>query len=223
MSWHATSHSRALVPSLKHSTWTIQIAITLGWSPTKKSIMAWWRMIPLPSSTHSMEYKTLQEQTGLNAIPSMAVLTIKTDGQGDPVCAKSRIVILGNQETTPWSNTDCFTPIVSAPVIWLMAALAVCNKTVLKQGDCKNAFCHTALPENEVTIIRPPANCPISKPNTYWKLNKTLYSLRCSPQYWFNTLLKYFREIGLCPTSHASYLFVSTPVLLVRSYSLYEG
>jgi len=142
----------------------------------------------------------------------MAVLTIKTDGQGDPVRAKSRIVVLGNQETTPWSKTDCFTPVVSAPVVRLMAALAVRNKTVLKQGDCKNAFCHTALPEKEVTIVRPPANCPISKPNTYWKLNKTLYGLRRSPQHWFNTLSKYFREIGLRPTSHDSCLFVGTPV-----------
>jgi Reverse transcriptase (RNA-dependent DNA polymerase) len=160
----------------------------------------------------STEYKALRDQTGRQAIPSMAVLTIKSDGQGDPVCAKSRIVVLGNQESTSWTKSDCFAPVISTLVIRLMAALAVRHKTVLKQGDCKNAFCHTKLPENEVTIIHPPANCPISKPNTYWKLNKTLYGLQCSPQHWFNTLSKYFRKIGLRSTSHGSCLFVSTPV-----------
>jgi hypothetical protein len=142
----------------------------------------------------------------------MAVLTIKTDGQGDPVRAKSRIVVLGNQETTPWSKTDCFAPVISAPVVRLLAALAVRHRTVLKQGDCKNAFCHTTLPDDEVTIVRPPANCPISKPNTFWLLNKTLYGLRRSPQHWFHTLSKYFKEIGLRPTPHDGCLFVGTPV-----------
>jgi hypothetical protein len=47
----------------------------------------------------------------------MAVLTVKTDSQGNPVRAKSCIVVLDNQETTPWSKTDCFAPVVSAPVI----------------------------------------------------------------------------------------------------------
>lgn len=156
------------------------------------------------------EYKALHDKTRKQAIPSMGVLTIKTDRNGDPVRAKSCIVVLGNHDNMLWTKTNCFAPVVSAPVIRLMAALAVRNKMVLKQGNCKNAFCHTVLPDDEV--VCPPANCPISKPNTYWCLNKTLYGLCRSPQHWFHTLLKYFKEISLHPTSHDSCLFLGTPV-----------
>ena len=110
----------------------------------------------------------IRQQTGKQAIPSMGILTIKPDGHGNPDRAKSCIVILSNHETMQWTKSDCFTLVVSAPVVCLMAALAVKNWTVLEQGDCKNTFCHPVLPENEITIVRPPPNCPISKPNTYW-------------------------------------------------------
>ena len=81
-----------------------------------------------------------------------------------------------------------------------------------KQGDCKNAFCHPIVPENKITIIRLPPNCPISKPNTYWWLNKTLYGLQCSTQHWYSTLSKHLQEIGLRPSSHGSCLFVSSTI-----------
>jgi hypothetical protein len=158
------------------------------------------------------EYHALRAQTGKQALPSMGVLTVKTDSEGNPKRAKSRIVVLGNHEANVWSRADCFAPVVSAPVVRLLTALAVRNRCVLKQGDCKNAFCHTTLPEEEVTIVRPPAHCPISKPNTFWRLNKTLYGLRRSPQHWFRTLSRYFKEIGLRPAAHESCLFVGNPV-----------
>ena len=59
----------------------------------------------------------------------------------------------------------------------------------LKQGDCKNAFCNGILPDDEITIVRPPIGCPRSEPGTYWKLNKTLYGLSCSPKHWFEKLM----------------------------------
>ena len=62
------------------------------------------------------QYQELRAQTGKQAIPSMGILTVKNDAEGQPVRAKSRIVVLGNHETTPWSKADCFAPVVSAPV-----------------------------------------------------------------------------------------------------------
>eukprot|EP00957_Ditylum_brightwellii_P207197 15351930-Ditylum_brightwellii.AAC.2 len=64
--------------------------------------------------------------------------------------------------------------------------MAVSLKRVLKQADCCNAFCHGVLTEDEVVIVKPPSGCPVSKPGTYWKLDKTLYGLRRSPLHWFN-------------------------------------
>ena len=42
----------------------------------------------------------------------MNVLTIKCDELGHPVQAKSRIVVLGNLETTYWSKSDTYAPVL---------------------------------------------------------------------------------------------------------------
>jgi hypothetical protein len=86
---------------------------------------------------------------------------------------------------------------------------AVRNRTTLKQADCKNAFCHPELPKDEPTIVRPPAGCPISKPNTYWRLKKTpLYGLRRSPRHWYHLITKQLKAINLRQTAHEDCLFV---------------
>ncbi|MGH3053513.1 MAG: reverse transcriptase domain-containing protein, partial [Gaiellaceae bacterium] len=99
------------------------------------------------------EYQHIRQATGNIAIPSTCVLTIKRDSSGAPQRAKSRIVVLGNQDPVAWSKSDCFAPVVSYPIVRLLAALAVQNKTTLKQADCKNAFCQSNLPDDEVYII----------------------------------------------------------------------
>ena len=78
------------------------------------------------------EYHMIRKQTRKQAIPSMGILAIKPDGHGNPNHAKSCIIVLDNHKTMPWSESDCFAPVLSAPVICLMAALAVRNHTVLK-------------------------------------------------------------------------------------------
>ena len=83
----------------------------------------------------------------------MNVFTIKPDADGKPKCAKSRIVILGNKDLVQWTRADCYALVVSQPIVRLMTALAVRNRTTLKQADCKNAFCHPELPEDEPTIV----------------------------------------------------------------------
>jgi hypothetical protein len=154
------------------------------------------------------EYIASREQTGRSAIPSMAILSIKTDSDGKPQRAKSRIVVLGNKDPVEWTNAECYAPVVPQPIVRLMTSLAVRNKTTLQQADCKNAFCHPELPEDEPTIIRPPSHCPISPPNTYWRLKKTLYGLRRSPRHWYHLIAKQLQAVGLQQTTHEDCLFV---------------
>ena len=154
------------------------------------------------------EYWDIRDRTGRTAIPSMGILSIKTDSNGKPQRVKSRVVVLGNKDPVEWTKADCYAPVVSQPIVRLLTALAVRNRTTLKQADCKNAFCHPELPEDEPTIVRPPPHCPISKPNTYWRLKKTLYGLRRSPRHWFHLIAKELRGIGLRQTQHDDCLFV---------------
>ena len=51
------------------------------------------------------EYQILRPITG-NALPSMAISTIKKDADGLPIRAKYRIVVLGNLDPHTWTKQD---------------------------------------------------------------------------------------------------------------------
>jgi hypothetical protein len=153
-------------------------------------------------------YFDSHKRMGRSAIPFMGISTVKNDSDGKPVCAKLRVVALGNKDPVEWTKAECYAPVVSQQIVRLLTSLAVRNRTTVKQADYKNAFCHPELPKDEPTIICSSAGCPISKPNTYWRLKKTLYGLRRSPCHWYHLITKQLKAIGLCQTANEDCLFV---------------
>jgi hypothetical protein len=125
------------------------------------------------------EYVALWEIGAPKAIPTMCVLTIKTDEQEQLMLlrAKSRIVVLGHRETHDWSKSDRFAPVLRFDSLHFLVSLAVQHRHGLKQGDCKNAFCQGILPPEEVTIVCPPSGDLNAAKDEYWLLQKTLYGL----------------------------------------------
>ena len=134
------------------------------------------------------EYRALREKGAPRVIPTMCVLTIKKDENLLPLCAQSRIVVLGNHEDRIWSKSDRFAPVLRGDSLCFLVSLAVEKRRPLWQGDCKNAFCHGVLPPEETTIVCPPSGDPESDPNEYWLLLKTLYGLRRSPRHWYDKI-----------------------------------
>ena len=145
-------------------------------------------------------------------LPSMTVLTIKPDEFGNPIQAKSRIVVLGNLEQSYWSKSDTYAPVISQLLLRLLVSLAVERRCLLKQGDCKNAFCHPTLPADEVIVVKPPHGCPLSPPGTFWRLSKTLYGLRRSPCHWYTCFRDVLLGMGLQQCAHDPCLFFGTPI-----------
>jgi hypothetical protein len=141
------------------------------------------------------------------ALPSMCVLVIKPDKDGNPVRAKSRIVVLGNFEDRYYTKSQRYAPVLKYSSLRLLCSKAVSDKCILQQGDCKNAFCHAHLPEDELTVVRPPVGDPEYSKDTYWLLNKTLYGLRRSPHHWYNMFVAALKDIGLKPSLHDPCLF----------------
>jgi hypothetical protein len=94
-------------------------------------------------------------------------------------------------------------------MVRFLTALAVHNKRTIKQGDCKFAFIQATLPDNEVTIIKPPVGCPFSGPRKYWRLKKSLYGLRRAPRHWYKLISEILQspELGLRPTKHDPCIF----------------
>ncbi len=114
----------------------------------------------------------------------MCVLTIKKDEHLMPICAVSRIIVLGNRECRDWSKSDWFSLFLCFDSLCFLVSLAVQNRCGLKQRDCKNAFCQGILPPEEVTIVFPPSGDPDASKDEYWLLPKTLYGLLRSPCHW---------------------------------------
>jgi hypothetical protein len=140
-------------------------------------------------------------------LPSMCIQTVKLDEFGNPIHAKSRIVALGNYEDTPWTKIEKYASVICKESCRILTSIAVGMGQSQKQGDCKNAFCHPVLPENEKVIIWPPSGCPLSKPGELWLLKKTLYGLRGNPKHWYNKLRSAMLAIGLKPCAHDPCIF----------------
>jgi hypothetical protein len=141
------------------------------------------------------------------ALPSMCVLVIKPNKDGKPCHAKSRIVALGNHEDRYFSKSQRYAPVLKYSSLRLLCSKAVEHKRVLQQGDCKNAFCHAILPDDELTVVRPPIGDPAFDKDEYWLLNKTLYGLRRSPHHWYNMFCAALKKMGLQQLVHDPCLF----------------
>ena len=152
------------------------------------------------------DYQRLKRTCG-RALPTMAISTLKKDENGKPKRCKYRIVVLGNLDPHDWQKSDCFAPVLNQTELRLLCSIAVKNKVIPKTGDVSQAFCQGVLPPTESYILRPPAGCPRSTPNTYWKLLRTLYGLKRSPRHWYELAKKTLKAIGLKPVKNSSCIF----------------
>ena len=122
--------------------------------------------------------------------------------------AKYRIVALGNLDPHNWTKQDCFAPVLSHQELRLLLSIAVKNKCIPKTGDVSQAFCQSFLPKDEIYICKPPAGCPLTGENKYWRLKKTLYGLKRSPRHWYAMAKRLLTEIGFKQSKHAPCIFV---------------
>jgi len=156
------------------------------------------------------EYRALWEKGAPRAIPTMCVLSIKKDEMFNPLRAESRIVVLGNHEDRVWTKPEKYAPILRPDSMRLMVSLAVEKCRNLKQGDCKNAFCQGILPDDEITIVKPPIGDPDADKDEYWLLKKTLYGFRRSPRHWYNKITSVLASIGLRPNASDPCMFTGS-------------
>jgi hypothetical protein len=155
-------------------------------------------------------YRALRAKGVPKAIPTMCVLSIKKDEMFNPLRAKSRIVVLGNHEDRVWTKSEKYAPVLRSDSMRLLVSLAVEKCRTLKQGDCKNAFCQGVLPDDEITIVKPPLGDPDAAKDEYWLLKKTLYGLRRSPRHWYNKISAVLRCMGLKPNASDPCVFTGS-------------
>ena len=135
-------------------------------------------------------------------IPSMCVLVLKNDKDGKPLRSKSWIVVFGDFEDLLYQKPQRYATVLKYSSLCLLTAKAVGDKRILQQGECKNALYNATLPDNKVTVIRPPIGDPDFQEDEYWLLKKTLYGIRRSPHYWYNMIKWIILKMGLKASPH---------------------
>ena len=167
------------------------------------------------------QYSILKKSTKVNILPTMAISVIKKDGNGNPTRAKYRIVVLGNFDNHGWEKHECFAPVLAQYELRLLLHQAVDIGCIPKQGDVSQAFCQAFLPEEEVTVCKPPPGCLHSPPSTYWKLLKSLYGMRRSPRHWYNLAHEILTSIGLSRSPNSPCLY--SGIIVPNHPPLYLG
>jgi hypothetical protein len=138
----------------------------------------------LPTWEIITEDQYQQLSKGKRALPTMAIATIKYDGNNRLKRAKYHLVVLGNLEYHSWSKEDTAAPVMLKLELHLLTSLVVYHKRVLKNCDMKQAFIQSSLPLDEEYFLCPPTGCPQSKPGQYWQLLRSLYGLKRAPKLW---------------------------------------
>ena len=141
------------------------------------------------------------------SIPSMCVIVVKYDKYGKPHRAKCRIVALGNFEDRYYSKSKRYAPVLKYSSLRLITSMAVADKCILQQGDCKQAFCNATVPDEEITVVRPPIGDPAYNDGEFWLLKKTLYGLRRSPYHWYDMMSSILTKMGLTASLHDPCLY----------------
>ena len=137
----------------------------------------------------------------------MCVMTIKRDENMAPDRAKFRIAVLGNLEGHLWEKSEKYAAVLQYSLLRLLTFMATESCRVLKQGDCKNAFCNARLPADETTIIRPPPGDPDAKKDVFWLLKKTFYGLGRIPCHWYNLVNSILVNLGIKTSLHGPCLY----------------
>ena len=139
--------------------------------------------------------------------PNHGCHVVKFEGNYNPHRAKSCILILGNHEDCTFNKSQRFSPVLSYSSLRILTSKTIEKICILQQGYCKNAFFGALLPEDEITIVRPPLGDPNSSPDKLWFLNKMLYGLRQSPQHWYNLITEILKDMGLTSSNRNPCLF----------------
>ena len=97
----------------------------------------------------------------------MYVLIAKNDKDGKPLRAKSHIFVLRNFEERIYQKSQRYDLVLKYINLCLLTKKSVGDKKIIHQGDCKNVLCNVKLPDEKITVIRPPIGKPAFKYNAY--------------------------------------------------------
>jgi transposase InsO family protein len=140
-------------------------------------------------------------------IPLKWVYAIKTDGFGDVIRFKARLVAQGCKQRPGVDYFETFAPVSTHSSRRVLLNLANAKGWKVHQVDIKTAFLNGSL-EEEVYVTQPPCFSN-GDSSTVCKLLKSLYGLKQAPRAWHKRLVEELSKFGFTACKSDSSLFVN--------------
>ena len=120
---------------------------------------------------------------------------------------KARLVAQGYNQVPGIDYTDTFAPVVKAPSIRFLLALAAHYRLHLHQFDVETAFLNPAI-DQEIYVEQPPYFATRPPADYVLQLDKALYGLKQSPLLWANDLKNALLELSFQQSDADESIFI---------------
>lgn len=161
---------------------------------------------------------TWEEDLKTNAtsriIPTLWVITDKTNPDGHRVKTKARLTVRGDLQE---NKGETYSPVAAWTTVRAFLLLSAVAGWHTGTMDFSNAFVQSELPKDTPVWIHVPRGYTSEKgPQWCLKLNKSLYGLAASPRLWVNYISDHFKELGLKQSQFDPCLWYGKDIMLVQ-------
>jgi hypothetical protein len=135
------------------------------------------------------------DRKGKRILRGKWVYKVKLGTNGEILKRKARWVVRGFEQTEGEDYTETFAAVVKLMSYKTVLAIAAAKNLEVEQMDVQTAFLEAPMPKGEEVFVEQPTGFEEGEDMIYL-LNKSLYSLKQSPRYWYQTLQDYLESMG---------------------------
>lgn len=139
------------------------------------------------------------------------VYTTKQDASGKVTRYKARLVVLGNQDSSEYTDAQLFAPTAHLFTLRVVLTLAAAKDWPIWQFDVSRAFLNGRLPEDSKLLMRQPKGFEDKdRPFAQCLLRGSLYGLKTAPAIWHREVVNFFvNQLGLVQSLADPCVFIS--------------
>jgi hypothetical protein len=135
------------------------------------------------------------DRKGKRILRGKWVYKVKLGTNGEILKRKARWVVRGFEQTEGEDYTETFAAVVKPMSYKTVLAIAAAKNLEVEQMDVQTAFLEAPMPEGEEVFVEQPTGFEEGE-DMICLLNKSLYGLKQSPRYWYQTLQDYLESMG---------------------------
>jgi hypothetical protein len=150
-----------------------------------------------------------------NVLPGTWAFKIKWYPDRQVKNPKARFCARGDRQKEGIDYFETWAPVVMWSTVQIVMVLAAKLKLISVQCDITATFIHGRIPVTEMIYINHPRGFHRGNGDKVLRLKRTLYSLKQSPQYFFEYLSDRLPKLGLIPSKYDPCLFTNKALIVI--------